>query len=246
MTPAEAEAQAIRSGLPSFIEGYEETHDITVNSTWWLPVALLFYAWRDLGKTRREFERFEVWGRDLWRDPKPADSILSLQEAEQTLRGDLVAGIVRAFGTNLDAEVMAIPAREWRDLQFAGKQSLSACRADGSIVYSGVFVLRHEVVPLWLQETPVALVAPEPIARERADQPVPKRGGGRPAIHDWAGAAGYATAHILENDYPAVESDLTQALATWFSEERGKSPDPRDVQRFVAEIYKNRRPTPAG
>ncbi|RYB01509.1 hypothetical protein [Lichenibacterium ramalinae] len=245
ITPTEAEAEVLASGLEPFASEWQHERDMTAHSTWWLPVAVLFYAWQDLPATRREYERFVVWGRALWRDTKQAGMRLSLDEAESKVREDLVAGLLRGFGTDADRQLVPIAREEWRELRFAHDASLAASRADGTLVYSGVFVLRHEVVPLWMQEFATAGAAVQSVARERVDQPPPKRAGGRPATHDWACAAGFAAAFILDNDYPAVEGDLTSVVTSWFAEERGKAPDPRDVQRFVAEIYKHRRPTPA-
>ena len=245
IAPSEAEAEVLAHGLEPFADEWQHERDMTAHSTWWLPAAVLFYAWQDLPATRREYERFVVWGRALWRDPKTTAMRLSLDEAEKKVRADLVAGLIRGFGTNASHELVPVPRDEWRDLQFAQDMSLTASYADGTVVYGGVFVLRHEVVPLWMQEFAPAGAAVQSMARERVDLPPPKRGGGRPATHDWAGAAGFAAAFILDNDYPAVEGDLTSVITAWFNENRGKAPDPRDVQRFVAEIYKQRRPTAA-
>ncbi len=236
-TPAEAEAQAIGMDLPPFIAGYEDRHDITSNSTWWLPVALLFYAWRDLPKTRREYERFDVWGRDLWREGKSHDAVMSLQEAEQMLRYDLLASVVRSFGTNTDHELTAIPAREWRELRFAGNQPLSACGADGSIVYSGAFVLRHEVVPLWLQETPATLAAPRPEQRVRSGEPEPKkRAGGRPAVHDWD-AMWIEVVRLATEDKITDRPALSKHLLEWFSERGGIEPGESALKEKMSKLF---------
>ncbi len=63
--------------------------------------------------------------------------------------------------------------------------------------------------------------------------------GGRPTKYDWAAAGGFIAGYIAENDYPEVQADLEKALKKWFGK-RGGSPDKRDIERFVAEAYKQR------
>ena len=63
-----------------------------------------------------------------------------------------------------------------------------------------------------------------------------KAAGGRATTHDWAAAAGFAAGYIVVNDYPS-KADMVRTLVTWFSEYRGRSPDKREVERFVATLY---------
>ena len=221
MTPSQAERKAQQDGLPPFISDQDGLRDVTTNSTWWLPIAVLFYAWQDLGATKREYERYRVWGAALWRDAQPGDMIMPLSEAEDRLRADLVGGLVRGFGTDRDHVLTPVPREEWRLLDFKRQMNLAQL-PDGNVAYSGAFVLRHEVVPLWLSETPVVTVPPQSLLRERSDQPPPKRGG-RPPIYDWDAmwieVVKLATEDKI-NDRPA----LSRHLLAWFAE-RG-SPEP--------------------
>ncbi len=66
-----------------------------------------------------------------------------------------------------------------------------------------------------------------------------KNSGGRPPKYDWAAAGGYMAGFIVENDYPS-QTEAVEILAKWFSV-RGKEPDKRDVERFVASMYEHRK-----
>ncbi|MCW6506907.1 hypothetical protein [Lichenifustis flavocetrariae] len=233
-TPVEAEEKCAREGLPLPHEGWQDLHDITTNSVWWLPLASLFYAWRDLGHTREQWERFGFWGRDLWRDETDERQVMSLQEAEAMLKSDLAQGILRAFGTDAEGVVRPIAYDAWRELSIGPDRSFNAFDAEGTIIFAGVFVLRHEVVPLLISEK--SAPSGEPFTRGRLDDTAPKRLGAAQK-YDWPSAAGFAAAYGMHYDYPPVKAVFAERVGLWFKGQ-GKVPDPRDLDRFVAELYK--------
>ncbi len=240
MTPKEADEKCLADGLPLRHDGWQELHDITTNSVWWLPLAVLFYAWRDLPQTREQWERYSAWEHHLWRDPTDDQQITSLDEAETMLRSDLSAGIVRAFGSNADGIVRPIPCEAWECLAFGHGRDFPVLGVDGMAAYTGVFVLRHEVVPMLITEhaaTPVMQVA-APEMRGRPGEQAPKRGGGRPTVHDWAGAAGFIARDIVENDYPSSADILAQKVEEWFIRAKGKTPAFRELQSFASEVLR--------
>jgi hypothetical protein len=81
--------------------------------------------------------------------------------------------------------------------------------------------------------------APEPLAAISNGPPV-KNKGGRPHTHDWAGLAGYCIHFIVENDYPDTQATLVAIAMDWFRNRAGRTPDNRDVERWVAELYRMR------
>ncbi|WP_129218648.1 hypothetical protein [Lichenibacterium ramalinae] len=167
MTPREADDQAISVGLPPSYDGFADLGDITVGVTWWLPLAVFFYAWRDLNRVRIEWERYRTWGRYLWRDPVTDPQVMSLEAAEEMLIDDLRAGLLKAFGATEDRATVLISHTEWETLTIQKENQLWwATDENGAVRYKAIFVLRHEVVPLWLQE--VALAAGSSARRERS------------------------------------------------------------------------------
>jgi hypothetical protein len=61
--------------------------------------------------------------------------------------------------------------------------------------------------------------------------------GGRPLVHDWPAAHGFAVTYIVENDYPATRGEMERVIREWFQRTADKCPDARQIERFVSAIY---------
>lgn len=97
------------------------------------------------------------------------------------------------------------------------------------IVATGIEINRSDVLRLW----PVG----DGHLAEDTDLPVaPQRG--RPLKHDWADAAAFLTAYIVQND--PSQSDTVVALEDWFGTQ-GKILDHRSAERFVSRVFKRLR-----
>ena len=65
-----------------------------------------------------------------------------------------------------------------------------------------------------------------------------KNKGGHPGKWDWAGAAGFASGYIVENDYPSTQGEMEKLIANWFITTAGECPDDRQIERFVSALYR--------
>lgn len=79
-----------------------------------------------------------------------------------------------------------------------------------------------------------------PDGARKVSKPIPaKNRGGRPNTYDWAGLAAFCTDYPVENDYPGTQAALVEVALAWFRD-AGKTPDRRDVEKWVSELYKAR------
>ena len=236
MTPKQADGKCLADGLPVLHEGWQDLHDITTNSVWSIPLAILFYSWQDLRKTREEAARFTVWKDQMWRDPTDELQIRSLAEAEAMLRQDLWTGLVRAFGQGRDAVLRPIPYEDWSNLIFSHKKDFSAVDETSETIYGGVFVLRHEIVPLLISEhaASTATAAIEPEMRARLGEQPPKRGRKpEPEVDRFWIEVHKAT---LSAKYGSQKL-LTEHMVQWASNGQC-SYDPETIRKKVSALYR--------
>ena len=239
MTPIEADERCIGNGLPRHHDGWKELHNITDNSVWGLPLVVLFYAWRDLGHAWEQSERYRVWGRHLWRDEPDDYQVMPLEQAETSLKSDLAQGILRAFGTDAEGEVRPIDYREWKDLAFSGDRNFNVVDASGIAVYSGAFVLRHELVPLLISEHAESTKPEgEPALRERGNQPAPKRGGGRIYAEHWHDMWAEVCRIIHEEGVPSDRLAIVKRMQQWFTDQGLEEPAPQKLNPVMDRLFK--------
>lgn len=236
MTPKQAEEQCRADGVSLPHEGWKDRHDITANSIWWLPQAVLFYAWQDLGHTREQWERFSMWEDALWRDPTDERQSMSLDRAEVMFRSDLAAGLVRAFAASGDGPVRPIPCETWDTSSVQRWRGSAAIGDDGISRFVGAFVLRHEIVPLLISEHVVGSQAlAEPVRRERVDQLATKRGG-RPTTWDWD-AMWIEVVRLMKDGEVPSRADLPKHLAAWFQATVGDEPASSTLRDKVKKLF---------
>lgn len=98
---------------------------------------------------------------------------------------------------------------------------------------TGLVLGRRQLLKIWPEQ-------PQPIKEPDHPVLVVRRGaGGAPTKYDWASAAGYMAGFIVENDYP-MKAEATTILSKWFADS-GFEPDKRDLQKFIAALYEQRK-----
>ena len=239
LTPKQIDEKSITDGVPLRHAGWEELPDATANGVWPLSLAVVFYSYRDLAHTREQWERFRVWGRALWRDPIDERQFSSLDRAEAQLRTDLASGIVRAFGHKMgpsgpEHTVRPVPPEIWDQFQFGIRFDLSVAGNSDRALYSGVTVLRHEVVPLLIAETATTAAAPE--MRGRHDEPAPKRGGGRPLRYDWD-AMWIEVIRLATEDNITDRPALNRHLLEWFTNRSEHQPGETIFKEKMSKLF---------
>ena len=198
---------------------------------------MLFYAWHDLAQTREQWERYQAWGHDIWRDAPDERQLNTLEQAEAALRSDLSAGIVRAFGTDSGGKVRPISCEVWDSLSISYRRDFTVVGAEGVAVYSGVFVLRHEVVPLLISEhagrPPGPLVEPE--TKVRSNEQTSRRGGRTP-VYDWD-AMWVEVVRLATEDKIKDRPALSKHLLAWFAEQGRAEPGETIFKEKMSKLF---------
>lgn len=162
----------------------------------------------------------------------------------------LAGGVRRAFVLDPWGELRPLDAEFWRGGDAAEameKGTLPKKPRNGSrpYQYGGCQILVKSLQPHSGTKTANAMLAKvADDQRKKTAEPPPadapkKRGGGRPFKYDWPAAGGYIAGYVVENDYPS-QAEAAAILMKWFSD-HGKTPDERDVERFIETMYSHRK-----
>lgn len=238
MTPSEAEAAA----AANLIEINGPACAVTFDTPRWpLALAVLFIVWRDQDLTLEQWQRFQAWQGDLWRDPPDERHTVSFEQAEAQLWAALEAGKVRATGLQeLGPRPVEINALAWSNLVWMPEKHRFSVRyfAQSDPAYRLVDVYSIDVLKMWPKDGDQALeAAASAVAAPEQPPPDPrKRGGGAPQQYDWD-AMWIEVVRLATEDKITDRPSLSKHLREWFVEQTGDGPGETIFKAKMAKLF---------